>query len=298
MPLTPEEIETRKSLALSQAEGWEPLPRQLDKSEVSQRLRVKLVDFLDSAYRYHNGTREYPERNPGYLFTALWSDFEVRPLGDMPTNTFAIRSWYKKAAEQSAAQRFYALVDHTLRSLIKGRDFYQEYFGDEAWYYAKMVEQLADILAGNMSPFRAHEEGFLYPVVDDLTIETIEKAITASRAAGGGIKAHFRAAISFLSEGHYAKSAKESWDTLESCVTQLGGQKASFGDSLKKLVNDEYVPRLIADSWNKTLAYANDTPGIRHPLQAGETPRVSEADAIYMLSACGAAVTYLLSHKI
>ena len=39
--------------------------------------------------------------------------------------------------------------------------------------------------------------------------------------------------------------------------------------------------------------YTSDEGGIRHAMLEGERPRIDETDAIYMLGACAAFVTYL-----
>jgi hypothetical protein len=298
MVLSPDEIARRKKLTLGQVEGWEALPSQLEKGEVSDVLRVAIVDFLNQMFDYHHDSNTFVGPNPGYLFAHLWSKIEVKPLRSMPQRTSDTRNWFTRLAEDSGSQDFYSAVDHILRGLLAGIGVYDNPDNRHISGRYKIARaQLARIMSSNLAPYRIHEEGFLFPVVDDLTVETVTTAIKETGLFGGGVKAHFRKAIEFLNAGDFAKSARESWDTLESCVTQLGGNKASFADSLRKLVNDGVVPRFMGDSWNKILAYVNDTPGIRHALQAGEKSQVEEAQAIYMLSVSGAAVTYLRSAK-
>jgi hypothetical protein len=210
----------------------------------------------------------------------------------MPWETNKLRAWYKARIEKSDAKGFYTIVDEARLALRAGRVAYRRQI-TKSDHYGSTLKSLGQILAHTLAPFRLHDEGFLYPVVDDLTSETIERAITASAELGGGVKTHFREAIRFLNEGDFAKSAKESWDTLESCVKRLGGDKQIFSDGLKHLKAANIVPRNLADSWDKIHGYTNETPGIRHSLKAGERADVGEAEAIYLLSACGAAVSYL-----
>lgn len=293
MSLSPEEIARRKSLTLGQAEGWTALPRQLNKDEVDPKLRSQVTDLFDGLYNFHLANRMSGEGAPGFLFRHLWAEFEAKPQSSLPNTHYQAQDWYRKRLATTEPEDFYEL----LHVAARGLKLYSE---STRWQepratYLNALDDLATLLADGLAPYRAHKEGILYPAIDEHTRELVSAAIDATGQIGGGVKSHFRGALQCLSKGEFAKSIKESWDTLESYVTQLGGEPASFEKSLRKLTERGLVPNLMAGSWNKLLGYANTTPGIRHPLREDESSKATEADAIYMLSVCGAAIVYLRS---
>lgn len=136
-----------------------------------------------------------------------------------------------------------------------------------------------------------------YRVVDNCFIEITDQtqldAVNDALATTAPLeRAHLMRAIEFLGVGatpDYRNSIKEAISAVEAtCRTVSGKPSATLGDAIKKI---EGIHPVLAAAFSKLYGYTSDESGIRHALSNDD--RVSHADALFMLVACSAFISYL-----
>ncbi|HTG07978.1 MAG TPA: hypothetical protein VK635_28520 [Bradyrhizobium sp.] len=109
-----------------------------------------------------------------------------------------------------------------------------------------------------------------------------------------GARAHLRNAASHLTAGNFADSVRESIHAVES-VSRTLDASADLSKALAKLEQKISIHAAMKKGFTSLYGYASDENGIRHALlEAGEA-KVAEADALFMIGACAAFVSYLLN---
>jgi hypothetical protein len=68
-----------------------------------------------------------------------------------------------------------------------------------------------------------------------------------------------------------------------------------LGDALRKLEKQASIHAGLRAGFSSIYGYTSDEQGIRHPLLDQKEAPVDEADAMFMLGACGAFVSYLIN---
>jgi hypothetical protein len=69
----------------------------------------------------------------------------------------------------------------------------------------------------------------------------------------------------------------------------------TLNPALDKLAKAGHVHPALKAGLSKLYGYTSDEPGIRHPLLEDGDAKVDETDALFMISACSAFVSYLIS---
>jgi hypothetical protein len=73
----------------------------------------------------------------------------------------------------------------------------------------------------------------------------------------------------------------------------IGGTRSLAG-ALQKLASKSYVHPALKSSFTALYGFTSDEKGIRHPLLDGGAAKVDETDAIFMIGACAAFVSYMI----
>jgi hypothetical protein len=146
--------------------------------------------------------------------------------------------------------------------------------------------------------------GAAYHVVDGDTIapigseverETIMRTFVDLAASEfNGARAHLRKAAEELTAGRYADSVRESIHAVES-VARLLEPTGDFSKALSKLEKSAKIHGAMRAGFGSLYGYTSDEKGIRHPLLDDVAARVDEADALFMIGACAAFVSYLIN---
>jgi hypothetical protein len=68
-----------------------------------------------------------------------------------------------------------------------------------------------------------------------------------------------------------------------------------FGKALAKLEAKTNIHGALKKGFLAIYGFSSDQQGIRHPLLEKTAPDVDEADAIFMIGACSAFLSYLVS---
>ena len=269
----------RRKMTFEQAEGRACLPVQLELKQLSDPLRARIWrTFYDSIT-----SEEVPDYD-GHLLGSLWKkllyDYHTLHL-HLPADEFS---------EYSAAH-----ADDIKNKVMYGD--YVEVLGFVEYVARrnfKLRESLSWALSSSLAAYRLHADGFVLPYASEHEGAALEEAITASGRAGlTGARGHLIKAASAASAGQYAECVRESIHAVEAAARVLYPSAKTLDPALKRLVETTGIHPAMQKGFSALYGYTSDEGGIRHAMLEGERPRVDETDAIYMLGACAAFVTYL-----
>lgn len=91
----------------------------------------------------------------------------------------------------------------------------------------------------------------------------------------------------------YRNSIKESISAVEAMCEALAGKKATLGGCLKSLPAAAPLHPALSSAFQKLYGYTSSAEGIRHALSEEST--LDHTDAMYMLVACSAFVSYMVA---
>jgi hypothetical protein len=109
-----------------------------------------------------------------------------------------------------------------------------------------------------------------------------------------GARAHLRNAAEELTGGRYADSVRESIHAVESVVIVLE-PSGDFSKALAKLESKVKIHGALKRGFSSIYGFTSDQEGIRHALLEAGAPAVDETDALFMIGACAAFVSYLIN---
>ena len=277
-----DEITRRKVLTFAQAEGLSPLPTQLSRTEVTPELRAILWRFV------HDEMSRSPSSGGfGIYLGSTWS----------------------KILRNVHVQHYHRFTDDFSTDLGEAKKSVRAVFetGDYSEIYGWLqfvcrhqpppgfARQLESRLKQCRSPYRVIAEDTLCPIGSDLEAVIVGQALndlTRSSLAGG--REHLRAAIGHLSDGDFAGSVRESIHSVESVVRVLE-TSGDFNKALSKLEQKTNIHGAMKKGFVALYGFSSDEQGIRHPLLEKEAPAVDESDALFMIGACSAFVSYLVN---
>ncbi|MAZ17476.1 MAG: hypothetical protein CL535_14270 [Ahrensia sp.] len=273
------DLSARKKLTFGQAEGRDALPAQLALKEVSVALKADLWDLFLSRLQADRGEMGYLSGTSAKVMRRHW--VEVR---------------HKMADEWDP--KLSANID-VLKGYFRSSD-YVDVLGTTQWLLrAYKQSNLANLveykLVKHHAAYRLIDGDTIIPIASEEDGKTVLRALDVlSESHNHGGRKHLVEAASRLTQGDYAGSVRESTHAVESIVRNETG-KDKFSDALTEMNKRTHMHGSFRVALLKLYGYASDEPGIRHPLLEGERAKVTERDAIFVLSVCSAFVTYLLA---
>jgi hypothetical protein len=160
---------------------------------------------------------------------------------------------------------------------------------------AAFAEKIEEILRYCRSPYRVVDSTVLCPIGSDEDAATVNRAFQDTQQAGlSGGREHLKSAASELSGGNFADSVRESIHAVESVVRVLE-PNGDFSKALLKLEQKTNIHGALKKGFLALYGFTSDEQGIRHPLLEKEAPSVDEADALFMIGACSAFLSYLVN---
>jgi hypothetical protein len=275
-----EELSRRKKLTFEQAEGLEPLPRQLARTEITRELRAVLWDFI-----HHELYQSALANRHSWQFTEPW-------LGTLKY----LHVFYQHRTEEFPDHANVKLKE--IKSILENGS-YSEIYG---WLQAAIrkhrqpafATRIGQILNYCRAPYRIIEN-VVFPIGSDAEAETISRAFTDLGSASFlGVREHLRAAAAELNEGDFANSVRESIHAVESVAKSLEST-GDFSKALAKLESSARIHGALKAGFASIYGYTSDNPGVRHALLEKEASEVDEADALFMIGACASFVSYLIN---
>jgi hypothetical protein len=274
---TDPEVERRKKLTFAQAEGLEPLPAQLALTEVSQELRAVLWNFIHEDIN-QSSTRGAFEP---YL-TDPWS----------------------RILKRAHVYHEHRLIDEFSGNLGDALDHVKQIFEKGSYGWLQFVirvhnnrnftGRISQILRYARAPYRIVDESVICPIVSDAEAATVSKAFTdLANTQLTGARKHLRKAAAELTQGHFADSVRESIHAVESVARYLE-PTGELSGALARLENSAKIHGAMKKGFSALYGYTSDSQGIRHALLDKDAPEVDEQDALFMIGACAAFVSYLV----
>jgi hypothetical protein len=277
-------FEERKRLTFEQAEGVEPLPRQLKLKEISPQLRAALWRVVHDSL---NSSRRYVEYSKSRIGEP-WSDI----LRDM--HTFR---------EHLMVDDFSELFDtavHKAKGVFERGD-YVAIFGWLQWVLRRrdcpsdLSKRIDAALQFSHAAYRVLENRTIVPIGSDAELETIKRAFAdLATTEFRGARKHLHTAAEELTAGKYSDSIRESIHAVESVVRVLE-PKGDFAKALAKLDAKARIHGAMKAGFGSLYGFTSDEKGIRHPLLEKGAAEVDETDALFMIGACAAFVSYLIN---
>ena len=275
------EIERRKKLTFAQAEGLAPLPRQLERTEVSAELRAVLWDLIHRLIR--KSIRSDIWAYVGDPWANILRQVHVY-LDHKPTDEFST-----KPADVIAAVKP-VFMSGTYDRLYGWLQFVMEVAND-----ASLSRAIALAFFHCHAPYRVVDNYLLVPIASEQDAKTITKTFAELKNAGlEGARGHLKSAAARLTEGEFADSVRESINAVESVAKALE-PSADLSKTLAKLEASGNIHGALKKGFLAIYGYTSDQQGIRHPLIDDATASVDETDALFMLGACSAFISYLIA---
>jgi hypothetical protein len=279
-----DEIQRRKKLTFEQAEGLALLPTQLSRTEVSRELRAVLWNYI------HEEIKKTAEHSSAYGWSTLgepWDRIlkqvhvyrEHQLIDDFQSELRRALTVVRRVFEEGSYSDIYGWLQFVL-SINRSREF---------------AERIANILKYCRSPYRIVADDVICPIGTDEEAATIGKAFADLKASGlAGSREHLKSASAELSAGNFSDSIRESVHAVESVVGVLE-PSGDFGKALAKLEAKVKIHGALVSGFKSVYGFSSDEQGIRHPLLDKEAPAVDETDAMFMIGACSAFISYLIN---
>jgi hypothetical protein len=268
----------RKKLTFEQAEGAAPLPSQLELKEISPQMRAMLFAFIHEDISVYDRQVKDPWRT-------ILEDHHVYRLHRMIDEFDS--GWLE--------QREY------IKHLISGGD-YLAVLGFLQWVMrhpscpSNFSRNIDRILSISRAAYRVVDGKTIAPISSPEEKDTLDKAFSALRSPEfNGAREHLRKAAEQASAGQWADSVRESVHAVEATARTLAPGAKGLEPALQKLEQTASIHAALKRGFAAIYGFTSDEKGIRHPLLDEANAKVDEVDALFMLGACAAFVSYLIN---
>jgi hypothetical protein len=275
----------RKKLTFEQAEGKEPLPSQLRLKEISQELRARLWAVI---YTLLDDATEHSSMGGDPYFGQPWESI------------FRYMHIYRDHAMADEFRNDARKLTLRVKQIFEKGD-YVAIFG---WLQfvlrlSTCPYQLADgietALWRGRAAYRMINKNTIVPLGSDAELDTLKRAFADLAVTEfHGARDHLRKAAEELTTGRCSDSIRESIHAVESVARTL----APDGTLSKALANLEQSAKIhggMKAAFNSLYGYTSDEQGIRHAHLNEPSASPDEADALFMIGACAAFVSYLIN---
>jgi hypothetical protein len=275
--------ENRKNLTFEQAEGVQPIPPQLKLKELSRGLRAALWHELFQS-----------------LSASAQRGFERSYLGEpwiiILRDMHALRD--QRASDEFSTD-FLEHIEKIKHIILEGN--YVQVFGWLQWVLRHqycppgLVTKVAAALERERAAYRVVDGNTICPIGSEAELATIQRAfVDLADTEYHGARAHLRKAAAELTAGKFADSVRESIHAVESMAKSLE-PSGELSKALAKLEESIKIHGAMKSGFGSLYGYTSDHEGIRHALLNAEESQVDEADALFMIGACAAFVSYLVN---
>lgn len=159
----------------------------------------------------------------------------------------------------------------------------------------EFAQRIVTILKYCRSPYRIVADDVICPIGTDEDAAAIGKAFADLKASGfAGSREHLKSASAELSAGNFSDSIRESVHAVESIVRVLE-PSGDFSKALARLEAKAKIHGALVSGFKSIYGFSSDEQGIRHSLLDKGAPAVDEVDALFMLGACSAFISYLIN---
>ncbi|WP_421950289.1 AbiJ-NTD4 domain-containing protein [Pelagibacterium sp.] len=276
------DYETRKELSFKEAEGLAKVPPQLRRTEISPQLR-SLVWSVIFEHMTTTGRR-------GFIVTESWR--EVLLDKHIDRDHLMIDEFDGEHQTQSRK------LKHEIQTGSFG-DFYdllQWLMRHDAVSYT-FADEIDSALKKARSAYRVVNRDTLLPLSTEYELAALKKAFSDTSGSYVGSYSHLRRSADLIASGKWADSVRESIHAVEALAKLLEPSAKELGPALAKIQKAGGLHEALKKGFSALYGFTSDENGIRHSLLDKGEANVDEADALYMLGACAAFVSYLISRS-
>jgi hypothetical protein len=275
-------------MRFSERQGFKKVREILQTDSIDDGLRSRLwnvfmdrcLNASDSEFLYRSGKNRFRD-----FCAALWHDYFKRPtdcIPDLVTRTTEEIRKYFFNCEWYEVYDFVEFVAH--RPIWTSEQ--------------SAIQAFNEVLTDELSAYR-FVAGKLAPVSSEQEKSAIERAVSQTSDSFSPTSEHLRQAIDLLARRptpDYRNSIKESISAVESlCAIVTGDPKATLGQALKMVDTQAKLHGALRSAFEKLYGYTSDADGIRHALM--EESNLEQEDAVFMLVACSAFVSYVIAKQ-
>jgi len=274
----------RKKITFEQAEGLAPLPSQLKPKVVSKELRALLWHMIYSSLEDDIIKPEYMEP----FITGKWETI-LRTKHVM--------------RDHGMTDEFTRNPDFHIKELkaVYSKGNYAEVLGLTEWFLRQkscppeLKHTVHAALVRSRAAYRLIDGDTIVPIATEEEANALQQAFSDLRTSEfNGARTHLKNAATSLMSGKAADSVRESIHAVES-VARVLAPKDKLSDALAELAARTNMHKGMRAAFGSLYGYASEEQGIRHPLLAEGDAKVDEADALFMIGACAAFVSYMIA---
>jgi hypothetical protein len=277
----------RKKLSFKQAEGVEPLPSQLKRKEISREFRAALWAYIHDALDAHR----YSYADDSYLndpWDSILRDAEVyhhhNAVDEFPNNYFRLIEQIKRLIMIGAWHEVLGWLEFVLK---------------HPRCPPELAADVDAIMAHCRLGYRVFDGVVIGPYGSDEERDAIERTyLDLAATEFHGARQHLRNAAEELTDGHSADSIRESIHAVEAVISVLepkGDFAKALAKALAKLDAKVGIHGAMKAGFGSLYGFTSDAKGIRHSLLDVPAAKVDETDALFMIGACAAFVSYLIN---
>jgi hypothetical protein len=276
----------RKKLTFEEAERAVPLPTQLKLKEISQELRAWLWNVI---YTHLDEATEYPSTGGRPFLRSPWVGilkYEHVARDHAMTDEFEndarkLTSKVKQIFEKGDHVAIFGWLQYVLRLNTCPH---------------KLADEIERALRIGRAAYRVLDRDTIVPIGSDAELETLKRAFAdLATSEFQGARAHLQNAAEELTAGRYADSIRESIHSVEATARVLEPKAKALNSALDRLESKTKIHNKLKHGFGNLYGYTSDERGIRHPLLDDRTANVDETDALFMIGACAAFVSYLIN---
>ena len=278
----------RRKLTFEQAEGAQPLLTQLVTREVPKELRALVWKAT------HDQLEESIVHSTMGGFAWLESPWKFILCDYHVFHEYLMVDEYDNRATAQVKK---------LKEIVQSAPYYQvlgfiQFVLRHPGCPQKFRSEISAALSIGRAAYRILDKDTLIPITSETDGVVLTKAFAdLATQELYGVRNHLRKAGEALTDGNFADSIRESIHSVESVARTLE-TSGSFNGALTKLQKSATIHPSLSLGFQKIYGYTSDEKGIRHPL-LDDPSKVDEADAIFMIGACSAFISYLVrkSHR-
>ncbi len=270
-------------VSFSQAQGYESLPQQLNLEELNRRARIGFWNaFYQSFMSVGDGE---PVR---VVFDAHVERFAgaVDEFPEVYGNNDPDFEYFCMGYKQHFLEESFNLVFDTLTFLLR-------HDGCPSDFQAKINDvfrrsRLAYVIDFTGTPT-------IYPAVTPEEGQAIIDALGELNEPGlDGARNHLMDSATFINQGEWHQSVRESITAVESVARQIAPGTNSLRAALNQLRRDGLLEhRALEQGLGNLYGYTSDEQGVRHSLLDQGESNVGQDEAVFMLGACASFASYL-----
>lgn len=276
---------TRKALTFEQAEGVVAIPGPLQLKEISKPLRAALWRVIYDELRNSRRRADYSQHahliDPWFSILRDMHTFRYHEMADeFDNNAEDLIAEVKAIFEHGDYIEILGWIQWVLR----------------AWVHSSVfAREINSVLTGFHAAYRIVDGRTIVPIGSETELHTVEQAFAdLSQTEFNGARAHLLKAATELTAGNAADSIRESIHAVES-VAKVLEPSGEFSKALAKIQSSTKMHGAMRSGMASLYGYSSDEKGIRHPLLDDGTAQVDEADALFMIGACAAFVSFLIN---